>query len=108
MGTKRMRVRDRLVQRRTAFINQIRGFLLERGITFAQGPANLRRHLPSLLEDADQDITPRMRTLLAHLWPGAPPFVIVFHAQNQRWVPHPTRISLGGQVEPWRVLLRTP
>ena len=33
------RVRDRLVQRRTAEINQIRGFLLERGITFARGPA---------------------------------------------------------------------
>lgn len=62
------RVRDRLVQRRTAVINQIRGFLLERGITFAQGPANLRRHIPSLLEDADQNLTPRMRGLLAHLW----------------------------------------
>ena len=37
------RVRDRLVQRRTAVINQIRGFLLERGIIVAQGPANLRR-----------------------------------------------------------------
>jgi transposase len=34
------RVRDRLVHRRTAVINQIRGFLLERGITFAKGPAN--------------------------------------------------------------------
>ena len=32
------RVRDRLVQRRTALINQIRGFLLERGITFAAKP----------------------------------------------------------------------
>ena len=30
------RVRDRLVQRRTALINEIRGFLLERGITFAR------------------------------------------------------------------------
>ncbi len=38
------RVRDRLVQRRTAVINQIRGFLLERGITFAQGPANAPIH----------------------------------------------------------------
>jgi transposase len=37
------RVRDRRVHRRTALINQIRGFLLERGITFAKGPANLRR-----------------------------------------------------------------
>ncbi len=62
------RVRDRLVQRCTAVINQIRGFLLERGITFAQGPATLRRHLPSLLEDADQNLTPRMRHLLACIW----------------------------------------
>lgn len=62
------RVRDRLVHRRTALINQIRGFLLERGITFAQGPANLRRQMPLILEDAEQKITPRMRNLLAHLW----------------------------------------
>jgi len=39
------RVRDRLVRRRTALINQIRGFLLERGLVFAQRPANLRRPL---------------------------------------------------------------
>ncbi len=67
------RVRDRLVQRRTAVINQIRGFLLERGIVFAQGPANLRRHMASLLEDAAQNLTPRLRFLLAHLgeeWNG--------------------------------------
>jgi len=30
------RVRDRLVRHRTALINEIRGFLLERGITFAR------------------------------------------------------------------------
>jgi transposase len=62
------RVRDRLVHRRTALINQIRGFLLERGITFAQGPANLRRQMPALLEDAEQNLTPRLRHLLDHLW----------------------------------------
>lgn len=62
------RVRDRLVQRRTAVINQIRGFLLERGIVFAQGPASLRREMPSLLEDAEQNLTPRLRRLLADLW----------------------------------------
>jgi len=62
------RVRDRLVHRRTAVINQMRGFLLERGITFAPGPANLRRHMPSILEDAEQNLTPRMRSLLSHLW----------------------------------------
>ena len=32
------RVRDRLVQRRTALINEIRGFLLDRGLTFAARP----------------------------------------------------------------------
>ncbi len=62
------RVRDRLVHRRTAVINQIRGFLLERGITFAKGPANLRRQMPSILEDAEQNLTGRMRNLLDHLW----------------------------------------
>ena len=62
------RVRDRLVQRRTAVINQIRGFLLERGIVFAQGPASLRRQMPLLLENADENLTPRLRSLLAHLW----------------------------------------
>jgi transposase len=62
------RVRDRLVHRRTALINQIRGFLLERGITFAKGPANLRHQMPAILEDAEQNLTPRLRSLLAHLW----------------------------------------
>jgi len=62
------RVRDRLVHRRTAVINQIRGFLLERGITFAKGPANLRNQMPAILEDADQNLTPRMRNLLSRVW----------------------------------------
>jgi len=61
-------VRDRLVHRRTAVIKQIRGFLLERGITFAKGPANLRRQMPAILEEADQNLTPRLRNLIDHLW----------------------------------------
>ena len=65
------RVRDRLVHRRTAVINQIRGFLLERGITFAKGPANLRNHMSTILEDADQNLTPRMRNLLSRVWQAA-------------------------------------
>jgi transposase len=62
------RVRDRLVHRRTAVINQIRGFLLERGITFPKGSTNLRNKMLAILEDADQNLTPRLRNLLAHLW----------------------------------------
>jgi transposase len=34
------RVRDRLIPRRTAVINQLRAFLLERGMVFAQTPAD--------------------------------------------------------------------
>jgi transposase len=67
------RVRDRLVHRRTAIINQIRGFLLERGITFAKGPANLRNQMPAMLEDAELKISPRMRTLLARVWQESAP-----------------------------------
>jgi len=62
------RVRERLVRRRTALINQIRGFLLERGLVFRQGPAYLRRAMPLLLEDAETNLTPRLRRLLGDLW----------------------------------------
>jgi len=62
------RVRDRLVHRRTALINQIRGFLLERGIVFPAGAANLRNRMAAILEDADQNLTPRIRKVLVHLW----------------------------------------
>jgi transposase len=43
------RVRDRLISRRTAVINQLRGFLLERGLVFAKTPAKLRAALPDIL-----------------------------------------------------------
>src|SRR5438093_4909732 len=62
------RVRDRLVQRRTALINEIRGFLLERGITFAANPIHLRKSLPGVMEDAEQNLSPRLRWLLERLW----------------------------------------
>jgi len=62
------RVRDRLVARRTSVINQIRAFLLERGISFRKGPASLRRQLPEILENADQKLSSRMRRLLDFLW----------------------------------------
>jgi transposase len=62
------RVRDRLVQRRTALINEIRGFLLERGITFPVQPIHLRKNLPTVVEDCEQNLTPRLRWLLDRLW----------------------------------------
>lgn len=62
------RVRDRLVSRRTSVINQLRAFLLERGITFRQGRIHLRKQVPELLEDAEQRLSPLMRRLVDRLW----------------------------------------
>ena len=43
------RVRERLVSQRTGIINQIRAFLLERGIAVRQGQRYLRAELPRIL-----------------------------------------------------------
>jgi transposase len=62
------RVRDRLIARRTAVINQLRAFLLERGMTFAKTPAKLRIEMPGILENAENGLTPLMRNLIDVLW----------------------------------------
>ena len=61
------RVRDRLISRRTAVINQ-RAFLLERGLVFAKTPAKLKAAMADILENADADLTPLMRNLINTLW----------------------------------------
>src|SRR5882724_12362396 len=48
------RVRDQWVSRRTGLVNQVRAFLLERGIPVKKGRANLQKFLPEALEDEDQ------------------------------------------------------
>jgi transposase len=62
------RVRDRLISRRTAVINQLRAFLLERSMGFAQKPAKLKAAMADILENAEADLTPLMRNLLNTLW----------------------------------------
>jgi transposase len=62
------RVRDRLIARRTSVINQLRAFLLERGMTFAKTPAKLRVEMPGILENAENGLTPLMRNLIDVLW----------------------------------------
>jgi transposase len=61
------RVRDRWVARRTAVMNQMRGFLLERGITIRKGPSHLSSQLQGLLEDADTPLSGRLRLLILEL-----------------------------------------
>ncbi|MGH9444831.1 MAG: IS110 family transposase [Terriglobia bacterium] len=62
------RVRSRLVSRRTATINQIRAFLIEQGIAIRAGARALRNSLPAILKNRRDEISPRMRGLIAGLY----------------------------------------
>ena len=55
------RMRERLVSQRTGIINQIRAFLLERGIAVRQGLRFLRVELPRLLATPPDVLSPRKR-----------------------------------------------
>lgn len=61
------RVRSRLVSERTAVINQIRGFLLERGIIVRQGLRFLRQLLPDILAKREDVLSPRMVRIVTEL-----------------------------------------
>ena len=61
------RVRERLVSQRTGVINQIRAFLLERGIAVRQGYRFLRAGLPSILATPPDVLSPRMVRIIEDL-----------------------------------------
>ena len=61
------RVRERLVSQRTGIINQIRAFLLERGIAVRQGQRFLRGELPRILATPPEVLSPRMVHLIEGL-----------------------------------------
>jgi transposase len=61
------RVRSRLVGQRTGVTNQIRGLLLERGITVRQGFAPLRQALPGILGSSSDALSPRLVRLISDL-----------------------------------------
>src|SRR5580692_7433854 len=61
------RVRERWVMRRTAVVNQIRGLLLERGITIRKGRHHIEESLPGILEDPDNKLSGALRVLLTQL-----------------------------------------
>ncbi|KQP93707.1 transposase [Methylobacterium sp. Leaf117] len=66
------RVRERLVNARTALINQLRAVLLERGIILPKGRINLMRRLEELMA-GDPAVSARTGALLADLraeWAG--------------------------------------
>src|SRR5262244_2773151 len=61
------RVRQRLVSQRTGIINQIRAFLLERGIAVRQGLRFLRAELPIILATRCDVLSPRMLRVIEEL-----------------------------------------
>jgi transposase len=61
------RVRERLVSQRTGVINQIRAFLLERGIAVRQGLRFLRAELPGILARRSDVLSSRMVGVIADL-----------------------------------------
>src|SRR5215472_9251256 len=62
------RVRSRLVSRRTATINQIRAFLIEQGIAVRTGQRALRKSLFAILENREDEISPRTAKLICGLY----------------------------------------
>lgn len=61
-------MRDRLVARRTGVINELRAFLLERGIAVRKGREYLLRNMPLVLEAAEQALSPRILRFLWQEW----------------------------------------
>jgi len=61
------RMRQQWMTTRTARINALRGFLREHGIAVATGPARIVAHVAQLIADADAQVPPRLRHLLASI-----------------------------------------
>jgi transposase len=61
------RVRERFVSQRTGITNQIRAFMLERGIAVRQGLRFLRAALPTILASRSDVLSPRMLRLIEEL-----------------------------------------
>jgi transposase len=61
------RVRGLLIKNHTALINQIRGLLAEHGIVIPRGRAPLRRSLPVVLQDENNELSGLMRELISEV-----------------------------------------
>ena len=58
-------IRQGKVEERTALINQIRGHLAERGLVLPKSANQVRKQLPSILEDAENQLSTLSRSLFA-------------------------------------------
>ena len=62
------RIRSQIVARRTAQANQIRGLLMEYGVIIPKGISYIRKEIPMILEDAENELSFLFRELLSGLY----------------------------------------
>jgi transposase len=62
------RARTRLVNHSTALVSQMRGLLLDRGITIAVSISRARRAIPEIIADLTNDLTAMSREIIAELF----------------------------------------
>jgi transposase len=62
------RIRQRLMQARTALVNQVRGLLAEYGIVMSQGVSVVRKKLPEVLSDESNDLTALAKAIFSPLY----------------------------------------
>jgi len=62
------RIRQGLVSDRTAMVNQLRGLLSEFGIIIPKGRYAVNKAIPEILEDAENQLPPLARRMIAQLW----------------------------------------
>lgn len=62
------RIRSRLVENRTALVNQIRGLLAEYGIVFAKGINHIRKELLGVVENAENELSVELREIMTELY----------------------------------------
>lgn len=96
------RIRERWVGRRTAVINQIRGLLLERGITVRKGRRYIEESLPGILEDPDNKLSGILRVLLTQLR------LEMQYLQGQIEESDELILRVAGELEPCRRLVAIP
>lgn len=58
-------IRQELMKQRTAVVNQTRGLLSERGIVIGKGINQVRKRLPEILEDGDNNLSELSRSCFA-------------------------------------------
>ena len=77
-------LRQELIDKRTALVNQLRGLLNERGIIINQGIKQVRQQLPLILEDAENGLTALSRELFAEQYERLKSLDDEIKAQDQR------------------------